>query len=87
MIVTGSIVDGFLTLDIEDDGPGMSEDEQIRAQKRGERLDEQVPGSGLGLSIVRDLVNAYDGKFSFGIASIGGLKATISFPIQQVKTS
>ncbi|MEO1067036.1 MAG: ATP-binding protein [Pseudomonadota bacterium] len=79
--ISGKSEDGSLILDIEDDGPGLSEDEQKRALKRGERLDEHKPGSGLGLSIVRDLVNAYDGEFSMARSDMGGLKATIAFPI------
>lgn len=81
--ITGRNEAGAVVLDIEDDGPGLSSAEQERAMKRGERLDEQTPGSGLGLSIVRDLVNAYDGVFSMARSKFGGLKATLSFPVPQ----
>ena len=73
-----------LVLCIEDDGPGLTEEEQEKARKRGERLDEQTPGSGLGLSIVHDLVNAYDGSFSMGRSELGGLIAVLSFPIPEI---
>ncbi|MEM8797743.1 MAG: ATP-binding protein [Pseudomonadota bacterium] len=79
--VSGSIKEGGLVIDIEDDGPGMTEDEQARAVKRGERLDQEKPGSGLGLSIVRDLVNAYDGDLVMARSKYGGLRATLTFPV------
>ncbi|MEP3673425.1 MAG: ATP-binding protein [Hyphomicrobiales bacterium] len=72
-----------LTFDIEDNGPGLTASEQIRAMKRGERLDEHTPGSGLGLSIVHDLMNAYSGTFTMGRSRLGGLKATLIFPMPQ----
>lgn len=78
--ISGRIEDNFLIVEIDDDGPGLSEEEQQLAMKRGERLDEQKPGSGLGLSIVRDLVNAYDGAFGMDRSSLGGLRATLAFP-------
>jgi len=74
---------GTLAFDIEDDGPGLSDEQQKRAMKRGERLDEHTPGSGLGLSIVRDLMEAYDGTFTMARSKLGGLKATLTFPIAQ----
>ena len=47
----------FLT--IEDDGPGLPEAVRAEMLKRGRRLDETKPGSGLGLSIVSDLAALY----------------------------
>lgn len=72
-----------LIFDVEDNGHGLSTEQQKRAMKRGERLDEHTPGSGLGLSIVRDLMNAYDGTFTMGRSRLGGLKATLNFPMPQ----
>lgn len=75
--------DTSLIFDIEDNGPGLTKTQQERAMKRGERLDEQKPGSGLGLSIVRDMMKAYDGSFTMARSSLGGLKATLTFPMPQ----
>jgi len=69
-----------LVLDIEDDGPGLTEDERGRVGTRGERLDESVPGSGLGLAIVRDISKLYGGFFSLQAAPGGGLKARLELP-------
>ncbi|HBL05332.1 MAG TPA: sensor histidine kinase, partial [Aeromonas salmonicida] len=71
---------GWITLRIEDDGPGMSEDQIAKAVLRGVRLDEKVPGSGLGLNIVSDLAEAYRGNLIMGRAELGGLAASLSLP-------
>ncbi|MCB8836086.1 HAMP domain-containing sensor histidine kinase [Aurantimonas sp. VKM B-3413] len=65
---------------IEDDGEGLSEAEIEKARKRGQRLDEATPGSGLGLSIVSDIVAEYRGSLELGRSEIGGLKARVELP-------
>jgi len=67
---------------VEDDGPGLSpaEREQVQEARRGLRLDETKPGSGLGLSIVVQLASLYGGELSLGTASIGGLRAELTLP-------
>jgi len=72
--------DQSMTLSIEDDGPGLDESRFDEVLKRGARLDESIPGSGLGLSIVDELVRAYGGSLSFGKAVWGGLKVTAHLP-------
>ena len=52
----------FFRLVIDDDGPGLATDRREEALRRGRRLDESKPGSGLGLSIVADLAAAYGGR-------------------------
>lgn len=69
-----------MTLLIEDDGPGMPESRYDEVLRRGTRLDESAPGSGLGLSIVDELVRAYGGQLSFGRSKLGGLKAVVVLP-------
>jgi signal transduction histidine kinase len=48
--------------------------------RRGQRLDESKPGSGLGLSIVVDLAALYGGSLSLGNAPIGGLRVELALP-------
>lgn len=72
---------GPLQIVIDDDGAGMSPDEQEVALKRGGRLDETAPGQGLGLSITSDLARAYGGKLTFARAELGGLRATLFLPV------
>ena len=51
----------LLLIKIEDDGPGLTEQEADKVLQRGVRLDEKTPGSGLGLDIVKELVDVYGG--------------------------
>ena len=71
---------GRLLVNIDDDGPGLAPEERAEATRRGRRLDESKPGSGLGLSIVTDLVALYEGKFSLDRSPAGGLRAVIELP-------
>lgn len=71
--------DRFL-LTIEDDGPGIPADQRHEAVKRGKRLDETQPGSGLGLSIVSDLVSEYGGTLRLDRSELGGLKVIVELP-------
>ncbi|MEL7543768.1 MAG: ATP-binding protein, partial [Pseudomonadota bacterium] len=70
----------LLVITIDDDGPGLTEAQRKVAAQRGLRLDESTPGSGLGLSIVRDLVELYDGTLDLKRADLGGLRACILLP-------
>ena len=67
---------------VDDDGPGLTatQREQVGAARRGNRLDETKPGSGLGLSIVVDLAALYGGALTLGTAPIGGLRAELVLP-------
>ena len=65
---------------IEDDGPGLSPEQRSEAVRRGKRLDETKPGSGLGLSIVTELAELYRGTFQLGEATAGGLRAELVLP-------
>jgi len=67
-------------LTVADDGPGLSAEDRGRVMDRGERLDETVPGSGLGLSIVRDIAKLYGGNLAMQKADIGGLAAQLDLP-------
>jgi signal transduction histidine kinase len=72
--------DGFLRVTVEDDGPGLPPEQRAAVLRRGERLDESAPGSGLGLSIVDELAKAYGGSIRLGESSLGGLKAELRLP-------
>ena len=68
-----------ITIDVEDDGKGLSAEERAAAMKRGVRLDETTPGTGLGLSIVKELAELHKGRLELGEAALGGLRATLRF--------
>jgi signal transduction histidine kinase len=65
---------------IEDDGPGLPAESMDVVFRIGERLDEQVPGSGLGLPIVRDLAQLYGGEIRLENIVTGGLRAIVRLP-------
>ena len=63
----------LFTIAIEDDGPGIPEERRTEVLHRGRRLDEGVPGSGLGLDIVQDLAELYRGNVAIGTSPLGGV--------------
>ncbi len=65
---------------VEDDGPGLAPEKRETMLRRGERLDESAPGSGLGLSIVDELARAYNGSIELGTSRLGGLMVEITLP-------
>jgi signal transduction histidine kinase len=69
-----------LKISVEDDGPGLLPEQRKKIGKRGLRLDETKPGSGLGLSIVGDLATSYHGRLALDASGRGGLKATLELP-------
>ena len=65
---------------VEDDGPGLSEEQSAQVLRRGVRLDERTPGSGLGLDIVKELVDIYGGDLALSRSDLGGLKVSVTLP-------
>jgi signal transduction histidine kinase len=70
----------FVRILVDDDGPGLSPQQREQVARRGRRLDETKPGSGLGLSIVIEIASLYGGSLSLGPAPIGGLRADLILP-------
>jgi signal transduction histidine kinase len=70
----------FVHILVDDDGPGLSPSERDQVARRGWRLDESKPGSGLGLSIVMELATLYGGRLVLGTAPMGGLRAELVLP-------
>jgi signal transduction histidine kinase len=66
---------------VEDDGPGIPEEQREAIFARGARLDTGKPGTGLGLAIVRDVAEIYGGKVSLEQSEdLGGLLARLTLP-------
>ena len=69
-----------LLLSITDDGLGISEEQKNRIMQRGIRADESTPGHGIGLAMVRDIVDAYDGTLQIEQSESGGARITLVLP-------
>ncbi|MEO8756196.1 MAG: HAMP domain-containing sensor histidine kinase [Devosia sp.] len=74
----------MLLIRIEDDGAGLTEDEAKKVLRRGVRLDEKTPGSGLGLDIVKELVDVYGGSLQLKRSVLGGLLCELRLPAAKV---
>jgi signal transduction histidine kinase len=70
----------YFVTTIDDDGPGLDPQARTAALRRGQRLDESRPGSGLGLSIIVDLAHIYGGSLLLEDSPLGGLRATLRLP-------
>jgi signal transduction histidine kinase len=80
VVATAEGVDERLLVRVEDDGPGLPPERRSEVMQRGRRLDERVPGSGLGLSIVVDIAELYGGALTLEQARLGGLCARLDLP-------
>jgi signal transduction histidine kinase len=69
---------------IDDDGSGIEPSMREAIMRRGVRADESAPGSGLGLAIVRDIAEIYRGSISLEASPIGGARARLSLPGQEI---
>jgi signal transduction histidine kinase len=79
--VTAEVRDGRLHFIIEDDGPGMPSP-ATESIARGRRWDHEIEGTGFGLAIVQDLVEAYGGDIAFERSTLGGLRVEMTFPVK-----
>jgi two-component system sensor histidine kinase PhoQ len=66
---------------IEDDGPGVPHSQRARILERGERLDEKNPGQGIGLAVVKDIIESYGAQLTLGDSQLGGAAFRIQFAI------
>jgi len=81
VVLEAKVKNNALLISVTDDGPGMSPESRQQALSRGERLDVSKPGSGLGLSIVSELVTLHEGTLQLGDSTGGGLCAQVSLPL------
>ncbi|MEM9304609.1 MAG: ATP-binding protein [Pseudomonadota bacterium] len=69
-----------LRLRVEDDGAGIPVEAAEAVRRRGIRADERVPGHGMGLAIVGDIVEAYGGTLTIEASPLGGAAIHVVFP-------
>jgi two-component system sensor histidine kinase PhoQ len=67
----GASADG-LEISIEDDGNGIAPDTVDTVLQRGQRLDQTVPGHGIGLSMASEIIALYGGRLEFATSDLGG---------------
>ncbi len=71
----------WLTILVEDDGPGFSLASEKQITERGVRADEQVPGQGIGLAVVQNIVRSYEGHLRTDRSHLGGALIELRFPV------
>jgi len=79
--VSGAQCQGGSRLVIEDDGPGVGPTGVEQLLSGGGRADEVGGGTGLGLRIARDLVEASEGHIAISVAALGGLRVQLDWPL------
>ena len=77
VVVTAEQHGKKLSIRIEDDGPGMKPGQVEQLLQRGARADETVPGHGIGLSIVHNIVKAYRGSLEIKQSGLGGVCVSV----------
>jgi len=77
VVVSAEQQDNKLNVCIEDDGPGMKPEQVEQLLKRGVRADEAMPGHGIGLSIVQNVVQAYRGSLKIEQSELGGVAVSV----------
>jgi signal transduction histidine kinase len=83
--VTGRREGARVVLDIDDDGPGLSDEAAAAALVPGSRLDERGSGHGFGLPIALELAELHDGALTLGRAPLGGLRVTLALPARSAE--
>jgi two-component system osmolarity sensor histidine kinase EnvZ len=85
MAITGHRDHRWLTVTIDDDGPGIPPDKREDVFKPFLRLDDarnqDQGGTGLGLAIARDIARSHGGEITLGDSPLGGLRATVKVPV------
>jgi len=69
----------LLQLKLEDDGPGIPAGKRDRVLNRGVRVDQQLPGQGIGLSVANEIVCLYGGALEIGESNLGGTLVRVRF--------
>jgi len=80
LITASEDAEGGLLITVEDDGPGIPTALRTQMLKRGVRGDQQVPGHGIGLAMIQDMLQVYQGRCEIGQGQLGGARLRLFFP-------
>jgi signal transduction histidine kinase len=78
--ITASGEGRFVTIVIEDDGPGLPDGQAAKAFLPGVRMDETVKGDGFGLTIAKEICELYGGGITLEKRASGGLRVLLRLP-------
>ena len=73
-----------LFIHVEDDGSGVPPEMVRYVMQRGRRADSDIAGHGIGLSIVRDIVQVYGGTLDIGSSEWNGARLNVWLPARPV---
>ena len=85
--IAARALESGVEIDVEDDGPGIHPQNHSHVLRRGTRLDESMPGTGLGLTIAKEVTEAYGGSIDLSRSELGGLRARLRFRQPHVANS
>ena len=68
-----------IEISIEDDGPGIAPQQVDNVLQRGTRMDESMPGQGIGLSMASEIITLYGGQLAFAASPLGGALLRVTF--------
>ncbi|MBT3134206.1 ATP-binding protein [Alteromonas sp. ALT199] len=80
IVISAKTNEGWLTINVEDDGPGIPDDKKVLLLERGTRLDTYTEGHGIGMALATDLVSIYEGRMLIKDSVLGGARIVIQFP-------
>jgi two-component system sensor histidine kinase PhoQ len=73
-----------IEISIEDDGRGIAAEQVDSVLQRGTRMDQSIPGQGIGLSMANEIITLYGGRLAFSASALGGTRLRVRFPDQAV---
>ncbi len=80
VFLRAEVSDKHILLTLEDDGSGIDAGQAEKILQRGVRADLSVPGHGIGLAVVRDIIQAYEGSIRIEQCRSGGAKLILELP-------
>jgi len=78
--VTARLAEQLLTMQVDDNGPGINKTLRNSSMERGQRLDTALPGQGIGLAVCADIACNYGGKLTIGQSPLGGARFELALP-------